>query len=249
MSVTALSSPIVVACNSSKYGTIQQFNSSNWGYEGKFKPTVINSDSFVMGEYNGYGYLAFRPDTPWKGISKIKIYTNLIASPATEDDGTMVLLLAGGQADQYTLDGNYFISSNNDYATDNPELFRLFLNNIITGTAVTGSTEYTSANIGDAGTLWAEKVAYSDQYDSDVRLGANVGTTIGNQPLNNNFPYPRATGSYYDSNDNYFEIYRGDPCLQYYSSYISFQIKPFVYNFDYGTIPDFKFRFIIEYYQ
>jgi hypothetical protein len=124
----------------------------------------------------------------------------------------------------------------------------LGLTNKIAGTAVTGSTQYTSANIGDAGTAWGEKVAYSDQYDSDVSLGSKVGTTIGNKSLNNAFPYPYATGSYTDANGDYTEIYRNNPCELFYSSYISFQIQPFEYTFDYGTIPDFKFRFIIEYY-
>jgi hypothetical protein len=250
--VDGIGNPVVVAYNSSKYGTVGGFNNGSWGYSGKFKPTVITSNPFTMGGYNGDGYLAFRPDTPWKGISKIKVYTNLI-NP-TEESEAIALLTVGGQADHYIIGENqrpYSISSNNAYQNDHGELFRLSLNNTITGTAVTGSTEYTSANIGDPGTLWAEKVAYSDRYDSNVRLGPNIGTTIGNKSLNNAFPYPFTSTAYLDSNNNSHTIYRNDPCELFLSSYISFQISPFSSDssFDYGTLPDFKFRFIIEYYQ
>ena len=250
--VDGISNPVVVAYNSSKYGTVGGFNNSNWGESGKFKSTVITSNLFTMGGYNRYGQLAFRPDTPWKGISKIKVYTNLI-NP-TEESEANASLAVGGQADHYIIGGNqqpYSVSSNNAYRDDHGALFYLSINNTITGTAVTGSTEYTSANIGDPGTLWVEKVAYSDEYGSNVRLGPTIGTTIGNKSLDNAFPYPYATGSYLDTNGDYTEIYRNDPCELFLSSYISFQISPFSSDssFDYGTLPDFKFRFIIEYYQ
>ena len=245
ISLTSLSkggyNPIVVAYNSTHVGIHGQFNSSNWGQNGK------NKSNLIVENYGGNYTVAFRPDTAWKGMHKIKVYTNLISDPETTQ--TRILLNSGGQADQYSLAEGAFISTNLSYTSDHSTLFELGLTNKIAGAAVTGSTQYTSANIGDAGTAWGEKVAYSDQYDSDVRLGASVGTTIGNKSFNTSFPYPYATGDYTDANGDYTEIYRNDPCELFYSSYISFQIQPFEYTFDYDTIPDFKFRFIIEYYQ
>ena len=244
ISLTSLSkggyNPIVVAYNSTHVGIHGQFNSSNWGQNGK------NKSNLIVENYGGDYTVAFRPDTAWKGMHKIKVYTNLISDPETTQ--TRILLNSGGQADQYSLAEGAFISTNLSYTSDHSTLFELGLTNKIAGTAVTGSTQYTSANIGDAGTAWGEKVAYSDQYDSDVRLGASVGTTIGNKSFNTSFPYPYATGSYTDANGDYTEIYRNNPCELFYSSYISFQIQPFEYTFDYDTIPDFKFRFVIEYY-
>jgi hypothetical protein len=245
VSVTALSkdgyNPVVVAYNPTHVGIHGNFNSSNWGQNGK------NKSNLIINNYGGNYTVAFKPDTAWKGIHKIKVYTNLISDPETTQ--TRILLNSGGQADQYSLAEGAFISTNLNYTSDHATLFELGLTNKIAGAAVTGSTQYTSANIGDAGTAWGEKVAYSDQYDSNVRLGVSVGTTIGNKSFNNAFPYPYATGSYTNANGDYTEIYRNDPCELFYSSYISFQIQPFAYDFDYGTVPDFKFRFIIEYYQ
>ncbi len=245
ISLTAYSAPngnnpIVIAYDSTHVGIHGQFNSSNWGQNGK------NKSNLIIDSYGGNYTVAFRPDTAWKSIHKIKVYTNLISDPETTQ--TRILLNSGGQADQYSLAEGAFISTNSNYSSNHATLFELGLTNKIAGTPTIGSTQYTSANIGDAGTAWGEKVAYSDQYDSDVSLGSKVGTTIGNKSLNNAFPYPYATGSYTDANGDYVEIYQGDPCELFYSSYISFQIQPFEYTFDYGTIPDFKFRFIIEYY-
>ena len=238
ISVTALSkggyNPVIVAYNSSYVGTTNQFSSTNWGYNGKNKPAILSST------YGGNINLAFRPETPWKGISKIKVYTNLVNGNQTND--TSVRLLAGGNVNYYSPYDNSFLS--NGQGQDENELFFLSIANPITGTAITGSTEYTSANIGDAGTLWTEKVAHSDQYNSNVNLGGAGGTFIGNKDLSD-VPYPY--GLTYDDSDN--EITTGTIVHSSYSSYISFQIQPFAYDFDYGTITDFKFRFIIEYYQ
>jgi hypothetical protein len=244
VSVTALSkngtNPIAIAYNANNVGTYTNFISSNWGYNGKNKSNLLIFD--YLGDY----VVAFRPDTAWKGISKIKVYTNLISTPETQE--TYVYLNSGGEANQYSLAEGKFISTNDNIYSNHSTLFLFGLPNVIAGSPVTGSTQYTSANIGDAGTLWAEKSAYSG-VGTNVSLGENVGTTIGNKSLNNAFPYPYATGSYTNANGDYTEIYRNDPCELFYSSYISFQIQPFAYDFDYGTIPDFKFRFIIEYYQ
>jgi hypothetical protein len=44
------------------------------------------------------------------------------------------------------------------------------------------------------------------------------------------------------------QLATGDDVELFYSSYISFQIQPLGSIYDYGVIPDFKFRFVIEYY-
>jgi hypothetical protein len=225
--------PVITAYDSSSVGITNQFSSTNWGYDGKNKPTITR--------YNNNGVvIAFRPEKPWKGIAKIKVYTNLVNGSRTRSSS--VRLLAGGNVNYYsTYDGSFL---SNGQGQDENELFNFFVNKPVVGNAVTASTQYTSAYIGDAATLWADKVAFSDQYNSIVNLGGVGGTFIGNKDLDK-VPYPY--GQTYDDSDN--EINTGDIVDSAYSSYISFQIQPFAYDFNYGTIPDFKFRFIIEYYQ
>jgi hypothetical protein len=70
VSVTALSkdgtNPVAIAYNANNVGTYTNFISSNWGYNGKNKSNLLIFD--YLGDY----VVAFRPDTAWKGISKIK---------------------------------------------------------------------------------------------------------------------------------------------------------------------------------
>ena len=225
--------PVVTAYNSNYVGAGPNFNSNNWGYDGKNKPAILSSN------YAGDYYLAFRPETPWKGISKIKIYTNLINGSQTRR--TLARIAAGGESDYYSpFDGTIL---NTRLGAANTELLRASINKVISGVAATGSTIYTSANIGDAGTLWGEKVANTGS-NSNVSLSTEGGTFIGNKPLSSMaYPYMQT----FDTEDN--EINTGDIVDVFYSSYISFQIQPFTFDFNFGVIPDFKFRFIIEYYQ
>ena len=94
VSVTALSkdgtNPVAIAYNANNVGTYTNFLSSNWGYNGKNKSNLLIFD--YLGDY----VVAFRPDTAWKGISKIKVYTNLISTPETQE--TYVYLNSGGEA-------------------------------------------------------------------------------------------------------------------------------------------------------
>ena len=237
ISLTSLSkggyNPVVLAYNPSYTGTTNQFSSTNWGYNGKNNPSILSST--YMGNY----YLAFRPETPWKGISKIKVYTNLVNGTRTRS--TLFRLAGGGESDYYSpFDGTVL---NMRLGANKGELLRANVNKPIAGTAVTGSTQYTSANIGDAGTLWAEVSANSGPY-SDISLSNEGNTFIGNKTLGTGaYPYTDTE----DISGN--PINTGDNVEIFYSSYISFQIQPFAYDFNYGAIPDFKFRFIIEYYQ
>ena len=237
--------PWVTAINSTKYTvTKSSFISTGWAYNGKNKPAQLPTPLPSTNTVYNYNYAtAFRPETPWKGIAKIKVYTNLL--PSVDEFGDPVYsgeirLNAVGENYYYDIvDGTPLNNAENSQKT----LFQLYPSNIISGTPTTGSSPYTSANIGDPGTIWTEKVAFADD-DSDVNLDGEYtitivqGTFIGNKSLGNEI----FTGTYPSG-------YTGELVEKFYSSYISFQIQPFASDFDYGAIPDFKFRFIIEYYQ
>lgn len=229
ISITAKTSsgynPVITAYNSNYIGDTKTFNSYNYGYNGK------NKYSIVGGSSAGVYYLSFRPDTPWSAISKIKVYTNLIDING-DLDTTEVRIHGSGEADYYSLFDGEIITNG---ASDGGTLFQFGLTNKITGSPISGSTFYTSTNIGDAGTIWGEKVANTDIY-SNVSFNDTYGTFIGNKTLGN-VPYP------FD-----FPIPSGTTVELFYSSYISFQIQPFASVYDYGQIPDFKLRFIIEYF-
>ena len=237
--------PWVTAINSTKYTvTKAPFITQMWAYNGRNTSAQFPTPQPSTNTVYSYDYAtAFRPDTPWKGITKIKVYTNLLY---TLDEfgipigGGEIRLNAAGNSDYYDIiTGDKLANGENN----SKMLFRIYPNNVIAGTAVTGSTKYTSANVGDPGTLWEEKVAFTDIY-SDVNLdGTNVntivqGTFIGNK-TQGQMPFP------YSGNIN---VNQGDIVEKFYSSFISFQFQPLSYE-NYGTIPDFKFRFIIEYYQ
>ena len=236
--------PWVTAINSTKYTvTDAPFITNVWAYDGKNRPAQLPTPQPSTSTLRTYDFAtAFRPETPWKGISKIKVYTNLLSSVDAFGDPVgngEIRLNAAGEIDYYDIVTSDVITNGEG---NTKMLFRLYPSNIITGTPATGSTEYTSANIGDPGTIWTEKVAFSDN-NSNINLdGDNVntivrGTLIGNETLGTLiFPF------------TYPAEYIGEQVEKFYSSYISFQFQPFS-SFDYGTIPDFKFRFIIEYYQ
>ena len=236
ISITARTSsgfnPVISAYDSTRVGNTLEFNSSNYGYNGKAKSNIQQR------QFGGAYYLSFRPDTPWLGIAKVKVYTNLIDD---EDNNTEVRVNASGEADYYSLfDGSLLT---NGPSSSNTQIFRFGLNNKIAGTAVPASTTHTSINVGDNGTQWGEKVANTD-IDSDVSFDATQGGFVGNKTLGN-IAYP--FNGTYDDSGNF--IATGDNVELFYSSYISFQIQPLGSIYDYGIIPDFKFRFVIEYYQ
>jgi hypothetical protein len=221
-------SQVVTAYNSNYIGVnYEWWNSSSYGSDGKNKPSVVGGTS------GGNYYLHFRPETPWAAISKIKVYTNLIdINEDLELEGVEVRLYGSGQADYYSLVNGSNITNGVSNAN---MLFQFGLANKITGSPISGSTFYTSNNIGDAGTAWGEKVANTDNY-SNVSLGDDYGTFIGNKTLGT-VPFPFSS-----------PIPSGTSVELFYSSYISFQIKPFWAVRNYTVIPDFKLRFIIEYF-
>ena len=250
ISVNLANSPVVTAINSQIYNSQNTFSGGTVSYNGKNKPPQLLPSGFVQGGYNSNPYAIgtyFRPETPWNCISKIKVYTNLIQVYDEDEEeinmGGEVNILATGRYEYYDIaDSTYPVG---DDGAISGGLFRLYANKIIEGTPTTGSTQYTSANIGDPGTVWGEliKSETTTPLYAGIDLGSigaageYEGTFIGNKSLGN-VPFP----------------FTGDPNVplgtlveKYYSSYISFQINvlPYVGT---GTIPDFKFRFVIEYY-
>jgi len=235
--------PWVTAINSTKYTVTEApYIAMVWAYNGKNTPAEFPTPQPSNSTLRTYDFAtAFRPETPWNGISKIKVYTNLLATVDEFGDpvgGGEIRLNAVGQSYYYDIvDGTPL----NNAEGNSKMLFRLYPSNVITGQPTTGTTPYTSANIGDPGTIWTEKVAFTDD-NSDVSLDGDYisttvqGTFIGNKSLGNEI----YTGTYPAN-------YTGEQVEKFYTSFISFQFQPFSY-FNYGTIPDFKFRFIIEYY-
>ena len=239
MSATSIgigSNPVVTAYDSDVYGMIQTFFNGTVSYNGKNKPARQVSPSFIINGLNPYNRaLFFRPETPWKGIAKIKVYTNLIPVIVDEEEISYgeIRIMGSGYYTKYIADTGE--EAGGDENSTN-ELFRTNLSNRIAGSASTGSTIYTSANIGDPGTIWGERVANTGS-GSDVSIGSNVeGTFIGNKSIETTL---------YSGDNGYLQ---GKMIEKYYSSYISFQFNLLPYV-NYGTIPDFKFKFIIEYYQ
>ena len=210
---------IVSAADTNNVGIGNGFSSQNWGYDGKNKPLIMQVN------YSGT-YFVFKPANGWLGVSKIKVYTNLIDNSST----TEVRLMGNGETDYYDLADGSFIT--NGASSANSTLFRFSVDKQISGS--NSATGYTSTNIGDNGTFWGEQVAniniYSNTSFGDTTfIGDKGGPTV---------TYPYGSPSQYI----------GQQVSSNYTSYISFQIRPLPYTV-YNTITDFKFRFIIEYYQ
>jgi hypothetical protein len=242
---------VVTAINSEKYGYIRGTFGGTMNFNSKNLPSQWIPSGFIIGGYNGNNSfdigLYFRPDTPWECISKIKVYTNLIQAYDEYGDeinmGGDVSILACGRYEYYDLANPTELVGNNGGAISQ-ELFDFYLNKTIYGEPITGSTAYTSANIGDPGTLWGEivKTETTQPIYAGVDAGSigspgeYEGTFIGNKSLGTvPYPYTGTPG-----------IPQGTPVEYYYSSYISFQMNVLPYD-NVGTI-DLKFRFVIEYY-
>jgi hypothetical protein len=248
ISVDLADSPVITAINSEKYSSIYTFSGGTVNSNAKNKPTQILPFGYVQGEYNPNQYAVgayFRPDISWNGISKIKVYTNLIqAYDEYEEEinmGGNVRILACGRYEYYDpADTSYPIGDGGAIAT---AIFDFHTNKTIAGTPTTSSTPYTSANIGDPGTLWGEII--KSETTGSLYAGTDMGsigaagefegTLIGNKSFGL-IEYP--------NND---PQYIGTMVEKLYSSYISFQMNvvPYVNT---GTIPDLKLRFVIEYY-
>jgi hypothetical protein len=240
---------VVTAINSEKYGYIRGTGGGTINFDSKNLPSQWLPNGFVIGGYNGNNPfdlgVYFRPETPWNCISKIKVYTNLIQAYDEYDDaismGGNVSILACGRYEYYDLANPTELVGGNGGAIST-QIIELSTNKTISGEPTTGSTAYTSTNIGNPGTLWGEFI--KSETTQPIYVGVDVGsigaagefegTFIGNKSLGT-VPYPFTS-----------PVSQGTPVEYYYSSYISFQMDVLPYD-NVGTI-DLKFRFVIEYY-
>ena len=246
VSVNLTNTPVVTAINSEKYGSQSTFFSATINSDSKNLPPQIVPESFIIGEYNSEGYgVWFRPEIPWNCISKVKVYTNLIQVYNEYDEGISMggetRILACGRYEYYDLANPTELVGGNGGAVST-QIIRVDQNKTISGTPTTGSSLYTSANIGDPGTLWGEfiKAETTTPIYTGVDAGSigapgeYEGTFIGNKSLGT-VPYPFS-----------YPVSQGTPVEYCYSSYISFQMNPYIDAT--GIIPDLKLRFVIEYY-
>ena len=249
ISVDLANKPVVTAINSQIYGSQNSYFSATVNYNSKNLPPQIVPENFIIGGYKPDGYgVWFRPEIPWECISKVKVYTNLIQAYDEYGDeismGGETRILACGRYEYYDpADTSSPVGSGGAIST---QLIRVYADKTISGAPTTGSTAYTSTNIGDPGTLWGEFIkaerttGYYPNTDAGS-IGPNgeyEGTFIGNKSLGI-VPYP-FPGT--------FPVPQGTPVEYCYSSYISFQMDVLPYLTTTDIIPDLKFRFIIEYY-
>jgi hypothetical protein len=200
---------------------------NEWSEDGINKPPVglynISSEDF---------YVKI-PQTPWNGISKVKVYTNLSATQNMAGNSSVeVRLINSAQFNQYTIGGTLSSDLVNSYGIggSNP-MVSIFtqtgvwnLSNSI-GTPA-GSFGDTLTNIGDAGTRWGEFVygaAYSNSNTSYSKLGNHF---VGQLPLN-------GVGSTPPLYDTYFTG----------AFYILLRFN----NFN-ATISNFKARVFVEFF-
>jgi hypothetical protein len=130
--------PVVTAIDSNAKCLIESFFNGTVSYDGRNKPLKkgLNYDPNIVNPYTNA--LFFRPATPWKGIAKIKVYTNLI--PAYDGEGDEIFpgevrLMGSGYYNRYVEDTGQLIGANENSTN---ELFRFDLNNKICGLLVVG---------------------------------------------------------------------------------------------------------------
>ena len=134
---TSATNPVYSIYNSTNYvnrGT--NFGAFSEAQDGKNKPLVFSNSSGVYFKFNPYA----------AGISKVKVYTNLLAKST--------FTLAGSLGSSYynTTTGEV---ENSIYVTSGNLTGYQDTNNVIPGTPV---GTYVSTNIGDPGTYWGELI-------------------------------------------------------------------------------------------
>jgi hypothetical protein len=138
-----------------------------WGYDGKNKPLILT------GTESGSPYVAFKEATPWMGITKVKVYTNLSAT----GDSVMFGLTGGSQRTAY--DNTGAIVTNGSGSAGNygsvSSGFYGYCSNAVTGATLAANA--LTANAGDPGTAWGELNIVGGNNGLDSRIGdVNFGT-------------------------------------------------------------------------
>jgi hypothetical protein len=192
-----------------------------WAQQADRLPLIMPNYNGAVGDsINLLGFYRFAETNLWLGVKKITVYTNLT-------EPSMFRIGIHGQQNLYDINTNAFIKAGTSGANSGP-----YTNTtgIINGTILnSGST--VQANIGDPGTYFG-----SMEYGVDVpMLTSSFGSFVGDindgiVATTNNFGQPIDTN--------------GISC-----SRISFSIKP-ASEYDYGTtLTNFKFRFVVEYFN
>lgn len=124
------------------------FSANAFSFNGLNNPNILQTATTVFPNSN---YLAtFKPSTPWNGISKIKVYSNIVP---VLDENPSFTLTAGSQYNEYQAGTSTFVTDGIGGA-NSPFLQNFIsLNNVIAGVAPPPGL---TANIGDAGTVWGE---------------------------------------------------------------------------------------------
>jgi|GEM_PF-3203272 len=182
-----------------------------------------------------YAFAQFKPLNKWNGMTKIKVYTNVIDQTGSGYNNPVVRIIMGSGID-------YYDQSTGDYITNGgrtglEEVFYYSLNKVISGTP---SGTYFSSNIGDPGTAYGEKSFNSgvNNYGyitSDAE--GNAQTSLGDgAPVS--VTYPFSDGS----------AYVGLPVDEIYTGIIYPYIQPFGSSKPPYGADTFKFKVVIEYY-
>jgi hypothetical protein len=111
---------------------------------------------------NSNYFTAFKPATPWNGISKIKVYTNIVPD-IVEETYPAFNMSSAARFNTYQANTTTFIAPGTGAAVS-PFLLNSFpLQNVIAGTSPPPLT--VTSNIGDAGTAWGERVTNTSSFD------------------------------------------------------------------------------------
>ena len=168
----------IVAANSANVGLRGNFNASaGWGYNGRNLPLVQSTLS------PGNDDICFKEATPWLGITKIKVYTNLSATLAS----VTFALMAGSQHTYYTPNTNTIVDNGIQWASNYSDASASYgyCDKVIAGTPL--GYGVLAANIGDPGTCWGEIVFTGGNYGQESRIGDIFTGTSAN-------PFPPPAG-------------------------------------------------------
>lgn len=227
----------IVMADSDHVGVFKTFNAgTQFSYEGRFKPLIIsgaNQSTSVITD------LYLKPATPWLGISKIKVYTNLADCDISGTTGTFNFQMMGTFAKNYYATGtttngletwqlNDFINVGASNAgTITP--VTILIDKVPGTPLVTGST--LQDNIGDPGTYFGE-------YTYNLTNFATNGVAIVGDYFTGQILYPFA--SPVGLEDIYVD--------EWSTGYVTLQLKP-MSNQIWDVLDGIKVRFFIEYYS
>lgn len=212
------------------------FGYSTWAYDGKHNPFVTSGASVSV-----INSIAFKPSTPWLGITKIKVYTNLSDCSISGTTGASEIGLMGGIGVNYyaasaTTNG-LLVWETGDFINSGPAYAGNITNYWSTDQKITGSPILTGTsvqeNIGDPGTYYGEIILNNSITPFVSSAYPIIGDTFIDQIL-----YPNMSPS--GLNNTFVDRWN--------SGYISLQMRP-LKNQNWSELAGIKVRFFIEYYS